>query len=224
MQTTQADTDQTTTTLEQTFLSLVQTYGTSPTTAQTLWAVIYDHYTEPHRHYHTLTHLDNLLKILRPMASQTHNWHAVLFALYYHDIIYNPAQHNNEQLSAALAVQTLQSIGVHAETIALCEAHILATQHHHPAPHPDSDLFTDADLAILGCEWTDYIVYISHIRQEYDMFTDHDFRAGRLAFTQKLLQQPQIFKTIPFLTRYESAARRYLQRDKQDEHGIIFSP
>ena len=63
--------------------------------AERWWRVVETRYSEEHRHYHTLAHIEHLLELL-PHADET-----VLAAVWFHDAIYDSAQ--NEERSAALS-------------------------------------------------------------------------------------------------------------------------
>ena len=82
--------------LQSTFIQLLQKYTSNPQLIEILWNEIDNHYSEKGRHYHTLTHLQNLLAVLTEVQNQIEDWDAILFALFYHDIIYNPTNKNNK--------------------------------------------------------------------------------------------------------------------------------
>jgi hypothetical protein len=76
--------------LKETFFELVTKYKVTKSLTSELWLEIEKQYLNKKRHYHTLHHLDNLLKHLTEVKTDLQNQDAILFSLYYHDIIYNP--------------------------------------------------------------------------------------------------------------------------------------
>ena len=89
----------------------------------------------------------------------------MLFAVFYYDIVYNVKRTDNEEKSAALAVKRLESLGVAGEPIAICKMQILATKNHAISGINDTNLFTDADLMVLGQAPIVYNQYCQQIRK-----------------------------------------------------------
>src|SRR5688500_8213618 len=116
--------------LEETFKLLVARYDQKSKTAEALWTEISQYYSSIDRHYHTLTHLENLLNQLSPHQTVVNDWDAVLFALYYHDIVYNVTKKDNEERSAELAVARLTALQVPSIRIEKTAKHIHATKGH----------------------------------------------------------------------------------------------
>ncbi|MGZ5446167.1 MAG: HD domain-containing protein [Thermoanaerobaculia bacterium] len=83
-------------------------------------------YSEPHRHYHTRTHIEHMLELL-PHADET-----VVAAVWFHDAIYDGYQ--NEERSAALAARAMGELGFTEEKTALVERMIVATKRHERDP------------------------------------------------------------------------------------------
>jgi predicted metal-dependent HD superfamily phosphohydrolase len=180
-----------------------------------LWQDLHSAYTDSSRHYHNLTHLENLYTQLLPVKNDIRNWEAVLFALFYHDVVYNTLKHNNEEKSAELAREHMQLIGVPATTRDECIAHILATKAHVVSENNDTNLFTDADLSILGAPSDVYIQYTEQIRKEYRFYPDLMYKPGRRKVLQHFLEMERIFKTEYFFARYEEQARRNIAAELQ---------
>lgn len=183
--------------LKETFLQLLLPYTTAPA-AERQWQLIETYYTEPHRHYHTLAHLQYLLQQLLPVKRNVENWEALLLALYYHDLVYNTARNDNEEQSAELAAHYLQGTQIPKESILLCRQHILATKSHVAHQSHDTNLFTDADLSVLGSTPEAYLTYAKQIRQEYSHTPYAQYVKGRTTVLQHFLQLPFIYKTAPF--------------------------
>lgn len=119
--------------LKNTWFALVQRYTADKARATDCWLEIETAYRTAERHYHNLDHLAQLLAALTAVQDQVSDWDAVLFALYYHDVVYDVLARDNEAQSAVLAAARLGDIGVPKAVIEKCKQHILATQDHKQA-------------------------------------------------------------------------------------------
>lgn len=187
------------------FVQSIQHYTTGER-ANVYWEEIAKHYTASGRHYHTLTHLNHLLQELLPHRQAFKNWDTIVFAIAYHDIIYNTLRRNNEEKSAAFAARVLRETSFPESEIETCLAIIRATQNHEPAD-AQTNLFTDADLAILGASPQQYENYIVQIRREYRYYPDLLYIPGRKKVLRHFLGMKSIYKTDIFHRQYEAQAR-----------------
>ncbi len=202
-------------TLKPTFVALVSQYPSGELNAEMLWIEIENAYSQRKRHYHTLSHLLNLYDQLRSCKHLIKDWNVILFSLYYHDIVYNASKRNNEEKSAALAEKQLQLIGVPQEQVAKCVEKILATKSHQPGTDSDTDLFTDADLSVLGMDWKIYHDYFEQVRKEYSIYPDLLYKPGRKKVLEHFLTMERIFKSDFFFEKYEQQARINLAKEIQ---------
>ncbi|MGI0490182.1 hypothetical protein ACN4EG_00105 [Alkalinema pantanalense CENA528] len=171
-------------------------------------------YSESHRHYHTLQHITHVLETLETLQPQAQDWIALQCAAWFHDIVYDPTQHNNEAQSALVAQRYLEAWQVDRDRIHHVIQLILATQTHHiPADLPDAALLLDADLAILGSAPQDYDRYAAAIRQEYHWVSLAEYQQGRIAVLQSFLQRDRIYHTDRLFTQLEQPARHNLQTE-----------
>ncbi|MES2701334.1 MAG: hypothetical protein V4649_01790 [Bacteroidota bacterium] len=178
-----------------------------------LWLELANAYTAPGRYYHTLTHLENMYAALAPHLQLLQNKDAVLFALFWHDAVYDVLRPDNEEQSAELATKCLQLLNVPAATVSSCAQVILATKDHKAGGKSDTDLFTDADLSILGAPWDKYEDYAANVRQEYSVYPDALYNPGRKKVLTHFLGMERIFKTAQFYDIYETAARENIARE-----------
>jgi len=190
------------------FINAVGAYTSEPGNAARLWLEIEKCYNRSDRHYHTLAHLENLLNELQPYRDSV-NWHTIVFAIAYHDAVYNTLKSNNEEKSADLAVKRLASIAFHESDCMQCKKLILATKKHEFADD-ETNLFTDADLAILGADPHVYTAYTGQIRREYKIYPDLVYKPGRKKVLQHFLDMNTIYKTEAFRGKYEDQARANL--------------
>lgn len=199
--------------LKNTFIKLLKNYTDDSNLTNELWAEIEENYSSKKRHYHTLQHLDYLLAQLTEIKGEIHNWEAVLFTLYYHDIIYKAQKSNNEEKSADLAVKRMKQISVPNEVIESCKKQILATKSHTKSTDSDTNYFTDADLSILGSDWDTYSLYYKNVRKEYSMYPDLLYNPGRKKVLNHFLSMDRIFKTDYFFNKLENRAKENLQKE-----------
>lgn len=192
--------------LKNTFFELITNYTNDIEIKQKYWKEIALQYADKKRYYHNLTHLENLLVQLTDTKQSIQNWDAILFSLYYHDIIYNTLKSNNEEKSAILAGKRLKELNIGNEIIQLTEECINATKKHQVATNNDINLFTDADLSILGADWETYHLYTINIRKEYSIYPNIIYNSGRTKVIQHFLSMKTIFKTTHFQDKYESNA------------------
>ncbi len=199
--------------LEEIFIELTQFYKADQALAQRLWIEIEEKHGESHRAYHNLSHLENLYKELLPLKDQVNNWNIILLGMFYHDAIYNPRKSNNEEKSAELAKQRMTELKVPEDQIKKCYQLILATKSHDQSKDDDINLFTDADLSILGYPWEDYEAYTRQIRKEYSIYPNFLYKNGRKKVLKHFLEMDRLFKTDYFSKKYESQARNNLENE-----------
>lgn len=199
--------------LKQIFTKLVSIYANDESITTSCWIEIEKNYSSPGRYYHTLFHLEMLLDQLNGCKPMISDWDSVLFSIFYHDIIYNVLKSNNEEKSADLAAKRLLALNVPLDRINTCREQILATKSHQVSNSEDVNLFTDADLSILGQPDDVYEQYCSQIRQEYSIYPDIVYRPGRKKVVAHFLKMKRIFKTSIFYDKYESQARKNLESE-----------
>ena len=163
-------------------------------------------YTHKSRHYHNLSHLEQMLGLLNNCKEFIVDWDSVLCALYYHDIIYKVPGSDNEEKSAQLAVERLKSIGVSEKIISKCYDWILATKNHLPSTDNDCNLLLDADMAILGQSPDLYNTYRQNVRKEFSIYPDLLYNPGRKKVLQSFLKMERIYHT-PQFALFEKQAR-----------------
>ncbi len=199
--------------LKKTFTSLASNYCDDATLIETCWKEIELNYSHRKRHYHTLKHLENLYTSLNEVRELVSDWNTLLFTLFYHDAVYNALNGDNEEKSASLAIQRLKEMDVPFQMIERCSQQILATKQHQFDRDSDTNYFTDADLSILGADWSAYSEYAANVRKEYSMYPDLLYKPGRRKVLLHFLNMKGIFKTVHFSEKFESQARLNLQQE-----------
>ncbi len=179
--------------------------------AEPVYADIMKRWSEPHRHYHNLQHLNECFAFLDEYKSQAQQPAVLEIALWFHDVIYDPKAHGtNERQSAELARFALRNACVSENIIEQVYQLIMVTQHHQPNDTLDAALMSDIDLAILGQPNERFQTYEQAIRAEYAWVQEADYIKGRSEFLKIFLQRPRIYTTSTFYTRFEDIARQNL--------------
>src|SRR5688500_3409323 len=101
--------------LRDTFYGLAERHGAAPAQVRKLWEELEEAYTAAGRHYHNLEHLQNILARLTEVKDSLSDPDSILFALFYHDIVYVINGKENEEKSAELAVQRMKEVGISGE-------------------------------------------------------------------------------------------------------------
>jgi predicted metal-dependent HD superfamily phosphohydrolase len=161
-------------------------------------------YGEPHRHYHTWSHVLACLEARERIAPDV-PLH-VDVALWFHDAIYDARAHDNEDQSAQLMLDVMGESAKPAVPL------VLATKH---AATPDTDearIVVDADLSILGAAVETFDAYEIAVRKEYAFVPDDAFRAGRAHVLRSFLDRVTIFSTPAARDLWEARARENLKR------------
>lgn len=166
--------------------------------------------------YHNLEHIHYCLQLLQRFKALAVHPTEVAWALWYHDIVYNPRRSDNEKKSAALARKHLAEMNVKG-ALFLGGVHdlIMATKHKGGIVTPDCALMVDIDLAILGASREGYDRYASAIRKEYSFVGHKSFKKGRAAVMQSFLDRATIYHTPDFQHHFEARARENIAREIQ---------
>ncbi|MEQ8300785.1 MAG: hypothetical protein RH945_09605 [Hyphomonas sp.] len=174
-------------------------------------------YGEPQRHYHTWDHIGALKRHYDDLSAHWHRPVPVLWALYWHDAIYDPTASDNEELSAQLLEAEGSSV-LAEDDLALAAQIIRATAKHEipsgldPDDENDLALFLDIDLSILGAPAPVFDQYEADVRAEYAFVPDEAFRAGRLRILNSFADRETIYFTKAGQNRWDQQARANLGR------------
>lgn len=195
------------------WVGLTSNYCGDANLVEDYWLEIEKTYNSPHRHYHNLSHLDDMMELAKNHKEYLIDPDTLMFSIYYHDFVYKPLNPNNEQRSANIARKRLNKLGFPPEQINKCYKQILATIDHQSTGDRDANYFLDFDMAILGSSPSRYTSYTNKIRKEFSMVPDLVYRKGRIKVICHFLNMERIFKTEEFFTRYEQQARTNLQKE-----------
>lgn len=167
-------------------------------------------YGETQRHYHTLQHLAECLRLAQEWAPAMAHPAEVQVALWFHDAVYEIPGRDNEGQSAQWAREALTAAGVHEHAIGRITQHIQATRHDGVAASQDAACVVDIDLAILGASPERFAQYEQQIRQEYRWVPDLVFQPKRREVLHGFLARPRIYTQPQAFDRFEARARANL--------------
>jgi predicted metal-dependent HD superfamily phosphohydrolase len=197
------------------WMELVLKYSENGSLANDLWFEIKNGYTEKNRFYHNLSHIYNLLKYAVTLREKIKNFDNLLFATWYHDIIYKSTKKDNEEKSALLAKKRLELLKIDKETIQIVQKLIISTKKHQVFLNKNNDnaYFLDMDMAILGTNWNIYHNYLKNIRKEYAIFPNFMYKKGRIKVLKHFLERDTLYFTEYFKTRFETQARKNIKKE-----------
>lgn len=197
--------------LQQTLTELLQRIGMPSHEAQMHWDDLEKAYRQSNRHYHNLSHLEEMRKSFFEYKSELQFPDETLYSLYYHDVVYISTRKDNEQKSAEWAIALLpEEINLNKQIIFDL---ILATKDHNTNGVADANWLIDFDLKILAKDWRDYKIYAEQIRKEYSLYPDFLYNPGRVKALKHFLEKPHIYQTTIFQEKFESKARTNIQKE-----------
>ena len=163
---------------------------------------------EPHRRYHTPAHLESTLRAAESLRDQARDIDGVLYALWFHDAVYEGVPGQDERRSARLAERLLSRMGMAVVRVREVARLVELTATHRPEEWDvDGAVVCDADLSVLAASDEEYLDYVTAVRAEYSHVPEERFRAGRAMVLRRLSEAPHLFHT-PFGRRHWEARAR----------------
>ena len=200
--------------LQQSFGQLCSPFVQDEKLVAELWAEIVIQYSAKSRHYHSLAHVENLLKQANAHQAAIEDFEVLQFSIWYHDIIYKATRKDNEWQSAEKAKIRLAQLNLNSKRIERCAAQILLTQNHQVEHAPlDDQYLIDFDLSILGSDWDTYEEYAKQVRKEFKIYPKFLYRKGRKKALKAFLARPRIYSTPVYYEKFEANARANLQME-----------
>lgn len=169
-------------------------------------------YSEPHRKYHTVQHLEECLTNLDQVRSEAERPAEVELALWFHDAIYDTFRKDNEERSAEWARESALAGSLAREPANRIYKLILITRHDAVPDGGDAVVLVDVDLAILGAEAARFDEYERQIREEYAWVPQILYRKGRRQVLRRFLERETIYGTAYFRSHHETRARENIAR------------
>ncbi|SHM11583.1 HD domain-containing protein [Flavobacterium saccharophilum] len=197
--------------LQKIYFELLSNIGFSANEIQKNWLDLEKAYSKKSRHYHNLTHIQDMIACYEKYFDQLQFPNEVMYSIFYHDVIYSASKKDNELKSAEYAVKILPK-----ETTlnsALVFDMICATQLHQHNKIEDINWLIDFDLKILARDWDNYKIYFEQIRKEYRIYPDFLYKPGRAKALKHFLENEFIFQTGEFRKLYEEKARVNIEKE-----------
>ncbi|MCV7258800.1 metal-dependent phosphohydrolase [Mycobacterium shimoidei] len=192
--------------------ALIARHGTSPLGAE-IGRELLASWSEPHRRYHNIAHLDDVLRRVDELAAHAADLDAVLLAAWYHDAVY-AGQPDDEENSARRAETELTALGLPPALIGEVVRLVRLTATHDPARGDrNGQTLSDADLAILAAPADRYATYTAAIRAEYAHVPDDAFRSGRKQIVRRLLGGSGVYRTPRARQHWEHRALANLRAE-----------
>ncbi|PHQ30926.1 hypothetical protein CJ305_01485 [Leeuwenhoekiella nanhaiensis] len=193
------------------FLELLNRYSEDLSYNLKCWDQLFKNYNHRSRHYHNIKHLEDMLLLLPEVEQHIENKDAILFSIFYHDIIYKVTRKNNEYKSAQIFREHIAPTKFKYVDNSFDQ--ILATKHHEWSEHNDTNILLDLDLHVLGKSPEDYETYTENIRKEYSIYPNFLYQKGRIQVLKSFLDKEQLFKTPHFKEKYEFQAKTNLKAE-----------
>lgn len=176
---------------------------------------------EPHRHYHGVTHLREVLSAVDTLCAAEavgdEDRAVAAVAAWFHDAVYavDPPD-GNEAGSAALAAQGLSRLGSPAALRARVAALVLDTATHDlgpDRPDPARAVVHDADLWVLSAPVARFDEYCRQVREEYAHVPSTAYARGRSEVLRPFLVRPHVYRSAHAREAWEPTARENLARE-----------
>jgi len=171
-----------------------------------------DAYSEPHRCYHNITHIEHSLAEFDAVMNLCKSPDEVEFAIWLHDVVYDPHASDNEEMSALHAREILSEANCPVTKTSNIQELILATRHIHPPATMDAQLLVDIDLSIFGQMPVIFNKYEENIRAEYSWMSEQAYKLGRSRILRGFLDKPSIYSTDRIEKMYGDQARENITR------------
>lgn len=182
---------------------------------ESIWGEIRKEYSGNERYYHNLNHINSMLKAAEDSHLELHDGDAVLFAIWFHDIIYKSTRKDNEEKSAKRASDILQRLELEHSAVEKVNTFILSTKKHQVLleENEDNAYLLDFDLGVLGQPWETYSAYVTSIRKEYRLYPDLLYKPGRKKVLENFLHRDVIYFTDKYRVLYEKQARKNIEKE-----------
>ncbi len=190
-------------------------FGKLPT-ADSIWDKIESAYSEEHRAYHTLKHLEHCFNELDALKKELfeEERQIIELAIWFHDIIYLPKQDDNEEQSVKVFQEAAKALILSEFVMDQVSKFILETKHTNSNSELSDlgRLFLDLDLSILGQPRSIYEQYALQIRQEYEWVPIEVYVVKRAEILQQIKNKSSIYYTPDLRGKYELQAKTNLSR------------
>ncbi|MGL5862941.1 MAG: HD domain-containing protein [Phycicoccus sp.] len=196
--------------------------GLDPREIEAVGEDLLHRWSEPHRRYHGLTHLHEVLAavdVLSRTGDVRHEDRTVaVLGAWFHDAVYDlAAAGTNEARSADLARESLSLMGVPTSVIDRVATVILDTVDHElpdeAAADPARGVLHDADLWVLAAPLARFDEYCAQVRDEYAHLAGARYALARSRVLRPLLGRRHLYATGYARAAWNGLARENLARE-----------
>ena len=196
---------------KQRWVELVEFLGGTRAFALTWHQRLVACYSEKHRRYHTLQHIEECLEELDEIEGDEERLALIEIALWFHDAVYQPLANDNEERSFAMAKEFMLECEATESVIEFVRDMILATKKHRAKDDMDAAIMIGLDLNIFAREPKRYTEYEKQIREEYAAVPLAEYCSKRAAILEEFLARPVIYESETIREVYEEPARFNLE-------------
>lgn len=155
---------------------LINGYGIKITESE-----VRSRYSEPHRHFHTTEHLNDVLGQIFDIYNCSLDLVPMIIAGVFHDIVYDPQRKDNEEKSVEVLESYVSDSEKNTDIIKQAKKIILATKTHDKIHDLISD-FNKFDCSILDKGLPELLKWEKEIRNEYSFAPWDVYKERRLMF------------------------------------------
>ncbi len=199
------------------WVAAVRALGGDSVAAEVAAAELERRYAEPHRRYHSLAHVDQVVRDASWLGTElgldARGLAHVALAAAAHDVVYDARPGDDERASADWAAHRLAAAGVPAGSVRRVVDLVRTTVTHTSAPDDlEAGALLDADLAVLGAAPEAYARYVAAVRLEYAGGTGRRMAIRPVgAVLRGLLGRTPLYYSAPAAARWAAAAERNLR-------------
>ena len=181
-------------------------------TSYDCYDALYAAYSEKHRYYHTVKHIDAMLRHYDAVKDLAERPAELELAIWFHDAIYKPFSKSNELDSAEWAKEFTLTNGYDLDGAERVHRLIMATLHNREVNEKDQKLIVDIDLTVLGASPEVYEEFEQSVRKEYKYVPSFIYRKKRKELLESFLNNASIYNLEYFKNKYEKVARDNISR------------
>ena len=149
---------------------------------------ILERWSEKHRKYHTISHLEDLIQQINTYTGLSSTEHDMLtLTAIFHDIIYIPRRGDNEVQSAEFFLNHV-AMNKDSSEIQEIATMIRDTKHHTPSTHL-SGIFSNMDMSIVRRPYAELLKWEDEIRYEYSHLPGIVYIIGRVRFLRQMIKK-----------------------------------
>jgi len=172
-------------------------------------------HSEPHRHYHTLEHINFMINGIYELFDRKiisgNDKDILLVAAVFHDIIMEIGKDNNEKQSADFLLNNTEFVDEFQQNDINKAFDIILDTSDHDTSNDLSKLFCDLDMAIISdSSFTELLKYEKQVYLEFQKYPYNAYKKGRLKFLRSMLNDDygkknydNILKLIEYIESYK---------------------